>query len=101
MAKASDRMRRTQRRPRIRGKLWIEISGKNALTEPGADLLEQIEACGSLSEAARKLHFAYRRAWLLVDTMNNSWSKPVVTTATGGHHGGGAQLTEFGRHVLA
>ena len=59
------------------------------LRQPGADLLEQIEACGSLSEAARRLHFAYRRAWLLLDAMNRAWPKPVVITATGGQRGGG------------
>ncbi len=84
----------------LRGKLWVEVAGRPVLTEAAADLLEQIDACGSLSEAARRLRFAYRRAWLLVDGMNKSWPKPLVRTATGGHRGGGAQLTEFGRHIL-
>jgi molybdate transport system regulatory protein len=69
--------------------------------EAGADLLDQIEACGSLSESARRLRFAYRRAWLLVDGMNKRWPKPLVSKVTGGHHGGGTRLTEFGRHVLS
>ena len=64
------------------------------------DLLEQIEACGSLSEAARRLRFAYRRAWLLVDAMNKGWAQPLVITATGGKKGGGTQITDYGRHVL-
>src|SRR5262245_34523943 len=86
--------------PALRGKVWVDLGGTAALTEAGADLLEQIQACGSLSEAARRLRFAYRRAWLLVDNMNNAWPEPLVKTATGGHRGGGAQLTEFGQHVL-
>jgi molybdate transport system regulatory protein len=84
----------------LRGKIWIEIARKAALTDAGADLLEQIEACGSLSEAARRLHFAYRRAWLLLDAMNRAWPRPLVITATGGRRGGGAKLTDLGRHVL-
>ena len=84
----------------LRGKIWIEIARKAALTDAGADLLEQIEACGSLSEAARRLRFAYRRAWLLLDAMNRAWPRPLVITATGGRRGGGAKLTELGRHVL-
>jgi len=84
----------------LRGQVWIEAGGKAALTEAGADLLEQIEAWGSLSEAARKLRFSYRRAWMLLDAMNRRWPEPLVVTATGGRQGGGAKLTDFGRHVL-
>src|SRR3954452_6700223 len=96
-------MSRRAKRPAplmLRGKIWVQIGTTQALTEPAADLLEQIEACGSLSEAARGLRFAYRRAWLLLDGMNRAWPSPLVITATGGRHGGGARLTPLGRHVL-
>lgn len=93
-------MPRGKQRPALKARLWVEIAGTRALTDAGADLLEQIEACGSLSEAARRLRFAYRRAWLLLDGMNRAWPQPVVITATGGKKGGGAKLTDFGRHVL-
>jgi molybdate transport system regulatory protein len=94
-------MARSSKPPRLRAKLWVEIGRASALTEAGADLLEQIEACGSVSEAARRLRFAYRRAWLLVDGMNKAWPEPLVRSAVGGRRGGGAKLTELGRHVLA
>jgi molybdate transport system regulatory protein len=86
--------------PTLRGKLWVEIAGELALTEAGADLLDQIQACGSLSEAARRLRFSYRRAWMLTDAMNRRWPTPLITTATGGKRGGGAKLTDFGKTVL-
>src|SRR3982750_4331147 len=86
--------------PALRGRLWIEIDAQPALTEAGADLLEQIEACGSLSEAARRLRFAYRRAWLLAGGMNRGWPKPLIVAATGGRRGGGTKVTPLGRHVL-
>jgi len=85
---------------RLRGRIWVEIDDKAALTDAGADLLEQIAVCGSLSEAARRLHYSYRRAWMLLDGMNHRWPTPLVKTATGGHRGGGAQLTELGTRVL-
>jgi molybdate transport system regulatory protein len=88
-------------RAALRGRVWVEIGGKPAMTDAGADLLEQIGVCGSLSEAARRLRFSYRRAWLLLDGMNRRWPRPLVTTATGGQRGGGARLTELGRQVLA
>jgi molybdate transport system regulatory protein len=84
----------------LRGQVWVEAGGKPCITEAGADLLEQIDACGSLSEAARRLRFSYRRAWMLLDGMNRRWPRPVVSTATGGRRGGGATLTPFGQHVL-
>ena len=86
--------------PVLRGRLWVETRGA-ALTEPGADLLEQIAATGSLSEAARRLRYGYRRAWLLVDAMNHRWPEPLVSTAVGGKRGGGATLTPTGRAVLS
>ena len=87
-------------RIRLRGRVWIELAGKPALTESGADLLEQIEACGSLSEAARRLRFSYRRAWMLLDAMNTRWPRPLARTATGGKRGGGSRLTDAGHQAL-
>src|SRR5205823_10284950 len=87
--------------PKLRGRLWVETDAGVALTEAGADLLEQIDAVGSLSEAARRLRFSYRRAWMLLDAINTRWGGPVVLTAIGGKRGGGAKLTPLGREVLA
>ena len=87
--------------PILRGRVWIDLRGMAAITEAGADLLEQIDATGSLSEAARRLRFSYRRAWLLLDAMNRRWPGPLVTTAIGGKRGGGATLTPRGRAVLS
>ena len=55
---------------------------------------------GSISAAARSLGMSYRRAWLLVDTMNQSFKSPVVETLTGGQKGGGARVTDTGHEVL-
>lgn len=69
---------------------------------PGkADLLEAIGRTGSISSAARDLGMSYRRAWLLVDELSKLFKRPIVTTAAGGAHGGGAELTEFGRALVA
>jgi molybdate transport system regulatory protein len=86
--------------PKLRAKLWVERGGAASLTDDGADLLEQIQACGSLSGAARRLGFSYRRAWMLLDAMNRRWPSPLCTTAVGGVSGGGAQLTDLGGRVV-
>ena len=84
----------------LHAQIWVEAGGGPAINDAGSDLLDQIHACGSLSEAARRLHFSYRRAWMLLDAMNRRWPEPLVLTATGGQRGGGARLTELGKHVL-
>jgi molybdate transport system regulatory protein len=69
---------------------------------PGkADLLDAIAATGSISAAARQMRMSYRRAWILVDTMNTCFRKPLVDTSKGGAEGGGARLTPMGENVLA
>lgn len=64
-------------------------------------LLEWIERTGSLSAAGRSLGMSYRRAWLLLHSVNDSFSEPSVTFSVGGKDGGGAQLTPFGRKLIA
>lgn len=69
---------------------------------PGkAALLDAIAATGSISAAGRALGMSYRRAWLLVDVMNRCWEAPLVETAAGGSHGGGARVTPLGVEILA
>lgn len=83
-------------RPRIRIK-----AGEDIALGPGkVDLLEAIEQTGSISAAARELRLSYRRAWDLVDTMNQCFKQPLVARAKGGKGGGGAQLTDQGRNML-
>jgi molybdate transport system regulatory protein len=69
---------------------------------PGkADLLEAIAAEGSITRAAKRMGMSYRRAWLLVETMNTCFRSPLVETSRGGPGGGGAHLTVLGRDALA
>lgn len=63
-------------------------------------LLEAIGTTGSISAAARHLGMSYRRAWLLVEEVNDALRQPAVTAATGGRHGGGAALTPAGAEVI-
>lgn len=83
-----------QARPR-----WRIASGREIALGPGkADLLEAIGRLGSISAAARALGMSYRRAWVLVDTMNRCFVRPLVITSR--WRGGGASLSKPGREVL-
>ncbi len=88
--------------PRAVAKTRIRVLFGSAFAiGPGkADLLQAIEQTGSISAAARSMGMSYRRAWLLIDTMNQCFREPVVDTATGGKGGGGARITSSGLTVL-
>lgn len=69
---------------------------------PGkAALLESIQDTGSISASARSMAMDYKRAWLLVDSLNKAFDTPIVERTTGGAGGGGARLTPFGQDLLS
>jgi molybdate transport system regulatory protein len=77
------------------------LLGSSIAMGPGkADLLDAIAREGSITRAARHMGMSYRRAWLLVETMNRCYRAPLVETERGGPGGGGAHLTELGREAL-
>jgi molybdate transport system regulatory protein len=63
-------------------------------------LLEGIARTGSLSAAARSLGMSYRRAWLLLHSVNDAFHEPSVELSVGGKDGGGARLTPFGDSLV-
>jgi molybdate transport system regulatory protein len=65
------------------------------------ELLERIDASGSISAAANAMGMSYKAAWQAVEAMNNMSEQAVVARQTGGKHGGGTTLTEYGRRVVA
>lgn len=81
-------------------KIRLHREGEVALGPGKADLLQAIDTHGSISAAGRSMGMSYKRAWDLVNTMNNSFNEPLVHTTKGGQHGGGTKLTTLGREVL-
>jgi molybdate transport system regulatory protein len=79
----------------------IDFSDNNHLGPGKIALLEAVQTAGSISDAARMLKMSYRRAWLLVSSLNSAFSEPVVISATGGKGGGGAHVTAFGSGLIA
>jgi molybdate transport system regulatory protein len=70
---------------------------ENANLGPGKiALLEGVRTYGSLSEAARRMGISYRRAWLLLDSLNSSFNMAATVNSVGGRGGGGAEVTPFG-----
>jgi len=84
----------------VRLLLRLEFPGRFGLGQGKIQLLEQIRATGSISAAGRAMGMSYRRAWLLADSMNRAFGRPVVETAQGGEHGGGARLSALGESLI-
>ncbi|WP_119165453.1 winged helix-turn-helix domain-containing protein [Algihabitans albus] len=77
------------------------LLGQSIAIGPGkADLLAAIDREGSITRAAKVMGMSYRRAWLLVETMNACFKAPLVEASRGGSGGGGSGLTDTGRDVL-
>ena len=81
--------------------LVLRLKLGNGILGPGKiDLLERIDRLGSISAAARDMRMSYRQAWMLVETINEKFREPLVTTHQGGRRGGGTRLTPTGRKVV-
>lgn len=86
----------------IRVRLRVNCGDDIALGPGKIELLEWLAKTGSITQAAERLDMSYMRAWTLIRTMNRCFRQPLVAAARGGTKGGGgAQLTDLGREVLA
>lgn len=85
----------------LTGKLVLDTAMGSFLGDKRIRLLEAIAAHGSILQAAKAVPMAYKAAWDAVDDMNNVAPEPLVLRATGGRHGGGSELTAFGRRLIA
>jgi molybdate transport system regulatory protein len=79
----------------------IDLAGRTAIGPGKIRLLELVGESGSISAAGRAMGMSYRRAWMLVAALNESFRSPVVATQLGGTRGGGAALTDLGHDVIA
>ncbi len=78
------------------------VLGPDVAIGPGkADVLQGIRETGSIAATGRRMGMSYKRAWMLVETMNACFKEPLVETSRGGSAHGGAKLTPTGEMVLA
>jgi molybdate transport system regulatory protein len=78
----------------------IDLENGDRIGPGKVALLEAIRATGSISAAARALGMSYRRAWLLVEEINQALREPAVAAETGGRRGGGAVVTPAGEQLV-
>jgi molybdate transport system regulatory protein len=85
----------------IKYKIWIEADQQTFLGSGRIKLLKAVEELGSLNKAAKKLNISYKKAWDLIQSVNETAQKPMITTTTGGSGGGGMTLTDYGKTMIA
>ncbi|TNJ42936.1 winged helix-turn-helix domain-containing protein [Tamlana fucoidanivorans] len=86
---------------KIKSRIWIETNNNVLLGEGRVHLLKAIQETGSLSKAAKSLNISYKKAWQLLDSVNKSAKKPVTINSVGGKDGGGTELTDYGKSLVA
>lgn len=84
----------------LKALLTISVADKVFANPKRIALLQQIQACGSISQGAKLAGMSYKTAWDSVKDMNTRLSEPVVNSEKGGKGGGGAKLTPFGERLL-
>ncbi|TLV00291.1 winged helix-turn-helix domain-containing protein [Dyadobacter luticola] len=80
---------------------WVFIDDVKFFGPGRVELLERIAETGSIVQAAKAMGMSYKKAWAMVDHMNTHGQKPYVITHKGGQQGGGTELTETAKNVIA
>ena len=85
---------------RIRARFWITGEGQGYLGIGRIQLLENIEKYGSINSAAKSMGMSYKKAWKLIEELNQISDLPLVIKSQGGKSGGGTRLTDEGREMV-
>ena len=85
-------------RPKIR--VWITFGDDTKLGDGRAQLLELIDARGSLSKAAEELAMSYRNAWGYLQDLERAAGFKFVERVPGGGPRSGMRLTVDGKRFL-
>jgi molybdate transport system regulatory protein len=81
--------------------LALRADGRLLVGRERITLLEAVVKHGSITKAAEIAGFSYKTAWDAVNAINNILPRPAFITRTGGPQGGGAEVTEEGRRLIA
>ncbi len=84
-------------KPAIRAKIYVreDIIGMGKI-----DVLRAVGKTGSISKAAAEIGLGYRRAWALLEKLQNCFDAPLFITERGGAAAGGTTLTPFGTELV-
>lgn len=84
----------------VKSRIWICRGDESFLGDGRIRLLQEIQNTGSISKAAKIMSMSYKKAWMLVQSMNKQSDSPIVERKTGGINGGGAELSKKGEELV-
>ncbi len=86
---------------KLRYSLSVRLFRGEKCFGPGiAELLRRVDGARSLRAAAAEMGMAYSKAWRIIKECEEALGMRLLNSTTGGHHGGGAELTPEGRDML-
>jgi molybdate transport system regulatory protein len=85
----------------IDGRFWLTKDGQSFLGSGRVELLEKIDAAGSINAAAKEMKMSYKAAWDRINAMNALADFPLIEKTTGGKGGGGTKLTPYAKELIA
>jgi len=92
-------VRSARMKPKLR--VWIVFDERVKFGDGRAQLLELIDALGSIQQAVGRLNMSYRNAWGYLRELEKSAGFKFLERRPGAGPRGGARLTKQGRAFLA
>ncbi len=85
---------------KIRARFWITGDASGYVGIGRIELLEKIDEFGSMNQAAKSMGMSYKKAWKLIEELNQMYEQPLIVKAVGGKAGGGSVLTDRGKRLI-
>ena len=85
----------------VNGRLWIECDNNRFFGPGPLELLELVDQTGSINQAAKQMSMSYKKAWEIINTLNEQSAKPLVVTQIGGTNGGGSNISDEAKELIA
>lgn len=84
----------------VKSRIWIEVDDAPFLGYGRVMLLKEVDKSHSMSAAAKSLNMSYKKAWRLLNEINDAAKKPILEKKIGGKHGGGTCITPYGKDLI-
>jgi molybdate transport system regulatory protein len=86
---------------KVRANIWAELNDQVVLSAWRVELLQAVEATGSIRQAATQMNITYDLAWHRIDEMESALGVNLVDRQRGGPKGGCSNLTSLGCELVA
>ncbi|MFB9054326.1 winged helix-turn-helix domain-containing protein [Formosa undariae] len=84
----------------IKSRIWIEKDGKPFIGYGKIELLKKVDSEHSITAAAKALKMSYKKAWNLLNDMEQLAEEPLLVKSIGGKSGGSSKLTPYGKQLI-